>query len=127
MPDHSLADCRILVVEDAYFIADDIGAALRGAGAVVVGPAPNGRIALSLLSSERVDAAVLDINLNGETVYPVADTLRARGKPFVFASGYAKSSIPEAYRDIALLEKPVDSRRLIAVLPTLIAKARAGA
>ena len=126
MPDQSLADCRILVVEDAYSIADDIGMALRAAGAVVVGPAPNGRVALSLLCAERVDAAVLDINLHGETVYSVADMLLARGKPFVFASGYAKSSIPEAYRDIALLEKPVDSRRLIAVLAPLIAQVRAG-
>ena len=127
MPDPSLAGCRILVVEDTYFIADDIGAALRCAGAVVVGPAPNERVALSLLSSERVDAAVLDIGLHGGTVYAVADMLLARGKPIVFASGYGKSSIPEAYRDIVLLEKPVDPRRLIEVLLRRIAEARSGA
>lgn len=122
-----LIDCRILVVEDTYFIADDIVAALRDAGALVVGPAPNRRVALSLLASERVDAAVLDINLHGESAYEIADMLMARGKPFVFASGYGRTSIPDAYRDIALWEKPFDSGTLIATLPALLARERPGA
>lgn len=115
------------MVEDTYFIADDIGAALRFVGAVVVGPAPNRDAAFSLLASEAVDAAVLDVNLSGETVYAVADLLIARGTPFVFATGYGRGVIPEAYGGVGLWEKPFDSRSLVGALPALIARARAGA
>lgn len=118
--DAPLAGRRILVVEDVYFVADDIAAALRGAGAIVVGPAPNGPAALSLMASERLDAAVLDINLHDEAVYPVAEALRARGTPFVFATGYDRCSIPAAYRGVPLWEKPFDSAALIRSLPALI-------
>ena len=127
MPEPNRKDCRILVVEDTYFIADDIDAALRRAGAVVVGPAPNHEAALSLLSSEAVDAAVLDVNLQGGTVYGVADLLIARGTPFVFATGYGRSFIPEVYGHVGLWEKPFDSRALVGALPALIARARSGA
>ena len=118
--DDRLTDRRILVVDDMYFLADDIATALRGAGAVVVGPASSGAAALSLLASERVDAAVLDINLHGDVVYPVADVLMARGKPFVFASGYGRASIPAAYRNVRLWEKPFDTGALVRSLPGLI-------
>ena len=121
--DAPLADRCILVVEDVYFVADDIAAALRGAGAAVVGPAPDRRAALALLDSERIDAAVLDINLHGEAAYPVADALLARGKPFVFASGYGKDAIPAAYRGVALWEKPFDAAALIRSLTLLIGAA----
>ncbi len=123
-PVDGLTSRSILVVEDTYFIADDLVTALKRAGATVVGPAPNRRTALSLLASLPVDAAVLDINLHGESVYPVAESLMERGKPFVFASGYGRITIPDAYRAIALWEKPFDTRRLIASLPALIAGAR---
>jgi CheY-like chemotaxis protein len=127
MPDQHLKDCRVLVVEDTYFIADEIGAALRNAGAVVVGPAANRDAALSLLASEAVDAAVLDVSLKGETVYRVADLLLARRTPFVFASGYGRNFLPQAYDGIGLWEKPFDPRALVGALPALIAQARAGA
>ena len=118
--DAPLAGRHILVVEDVYFVADDIAAALRDGGAVVVGPAPDRGTALSLIASERIDAAVLDINLHGEAVYSVADALLARGTPFVFATGYGKGSIPAAYGDVPLWEKPFDTAALIRSLPGLI-------
>lgn len=114
------------MVEDTYFIADDIGAALRRAGAVVVGPAPSREAALALLASETIDAAVLDVNLQGETAYRLADQLLARRTPFVFATGYGRTFIPEAYGAISLWEKPFDPRALVGALPALIAEARAG-
>lgn len=118
--DASLAGRHILVVEDLYFVADDMAAALRDAGATVVGPARDARVAQSLLGAERVDAAVLDINLHGEAAYAVADALLARGTPFVFATGYGIDSIPAAYRGVPLWEKPVDAAALIRSLPGLI-------
>ncbi len=118
--DAPLAGRHILVVEDVYLVADDMAAALRVAGATVVGPAPNGRAARALMASARVDAAVLDIDLHGDAAYPVADALLARGTPFVFATGYGRSSIPAAYRDVPLWEKPFDPAALIRSLPGLI-------
>ena len=82
-----LINRRVLIVEDEYFIADDIAQVLEKAGAAVVGPAPTREAALALLTSERVDIAVLDIELHGELVFPVADYLRARAIPFIFATG----------------------------------------
>src|SRR5947209_14372115 len=77
---------RFLVVEDEYVIAADLTASLEALGAEVAGPAPSVAAALTLLESEgdRLDGAVLDVNLGKERVYPVADVLRGRGIPFVF-------------------------------------------
>ena len=120
----TLAGCRVLVVEDEYFIADDITRALRKLGAEVIGPLPSREEALDVFSSEeRIDAAVLDINLRGDVIYPLADALRERGVPFVFATGYDAGSIPEAYRGVARWEKPFDPHALVAAIPGL-ARAR---
>jgi CheY-like chemotaxis protein len=104
-----------LVVEDEYLLADDMAQALAGMGAEVVGPLPTKDRALTLISSgEPLDAAVLDINLRGETVFPVADALTARAIPFVFATGYAQTSIPAAYQAVPRWEKlfnPDESKR----------------
>lgn len=116
----SLAHRRVLVVEDEYFIADDMARALQSLGAEVVGPAPTLDKALALLAAERVDAAVLDINLRGETVFPVADALRERGVRFVFATGYDPSVVPPEYRDVPRWEKPFDPQVLAAMLPSFV-------
>ncbi len=119
-PSATLAGRRVLVVEDEYFIADDIARALRKLGAEVIGPLPSRDEALDAFSSQgRIDAAVLDINLRGEVIYPLADALRQRGVPFVFATGYDAASIPEPYRCVARWEKPFDPHALAAALPAL--------
>src|SRR4051794_18564375 len=81
---------RLLVVEDEYLIAASLARELEGRGAEVVGPAGSVRDALALVEAEgdRLDGAVLDINLRDERVYPVADALVARGVPFIFLTGY---------------------------------------
>lgn len=100
---------RVLVVEDEYLIATDLCDALEKHGAEVIGPAPTVERGLALAASERVlDAAVLDMNLQGERVFPVAEALKARGVPFVFASGYESWLVPEDYRDAPRCEKPVN-------------------
>ena len=106
--DSGLIDCRVLVVEDEYALAEDIRRELVEAGAVVVGPVPTIGKAMRLVQSEpRLDCAVLDINLGGEMVFPLAEALRARSIPFLFATGYDSGRTPEAYKDIPCLEKPV--------------------
>src|SRR3954451_8078467 len=96
----AMAFYRVLVVEDEYFLADDMTQALRKLGADVVGPAPSRDAALALLEAEPVDVAVLDINLQGEAVFPVAEALRALEVPFVFATVYQGASIPPEFWDV---------------------------
>jgi CheY-like chemotaxis protein len=117
-PFEALRGRRFLVVEDDYAIAKDIARWLEDAGAEVVGPAGTVEDALELVESEAfpLDGAALDINLHGETVYPVADALAARGVPFVFATGYDADVIPEAYAGVPRCEKPVDRAQLARAL-----------
>jgi CRP-like cAMP-binding protein len=98
---------RVLVVEDDFFIASDLASALRGMGAEVVGPAPNRNAAIELIDKQPVNAAVLDICLDGDSVYPLASELRTRGINFVFATGYSDTVIPAEFRGIPCFEKPM--------------------
>lgn len=111
----------ILVVEDEYFIADDLIRLLRSEGAEIVGPLSEvGEGVRVAGSARRIDAAVLDINLHGDAAYPVADALRERGVPFVFATGYADGLIPAAYGEVPRIEKPYDSQVLARTLADLM-------
>lgn len=103
---------RILVVEDEYLLADAITDALKALGAHVVGPIGQLSEALALMQTATLDGAVLDINLRGEMVFPLADALTARGVPYVFTTGYGQENIPARYKDIPILPKPVDVRLL---------------
>ena len=84
---------RILVVEDEYLIALELDIQLRAAGYRVIGPAPDVDRALKLLRDEAPDAAVLDVNLAGEWVTPVAHALQAMSVPFILASGYVAADL----------------------------------
>jgi CheY-like chemotaxis protein len=113
---------RVLVVEDEYFIADDLTRALKTLGADVVGPVASREEALALLSSRSdIHLAILDINLQDRMVYPVADALRERDIPFLFATGYDQSEVPGEYQDVPHWEKPFDSDALARALPSLLA------
>jgi len=104
----------LLVVEDEYLIAADLASSLESLGVEVVGPAASVEEALSLIenSRNRLDGAVLDINLGDERVYPVAEALRARDVPFVFTTGYDAIAVPPAYASSPRCEKPVDKTQL---------------
>ena len=106
---------RLLVVEDEYLVAADLTASLESLGAEVIGPAASVEEALSLLDNNGggLDGAVLDINLQNERVYPVADVLTARGIPFVFTTGYDAAAVPTAYAWAPRCEKPVDKTQLV--------------
>jgi CheY-like chemotaxis protein len=110
MSDENLRDLRVLVVEDDYMIATDLMEQLQDAGAEVIGPVASVKAALLVIESgEHLDGALLDVNLKGERVYPVADALIAKGVPFIFSTGYDERLVPADYRDIPRCEKPVDT------------------
>ena len=103
-----LAGKRILVAEDEYFIAKGLARDLRQAGAVVIGPVPTLDEALALVAAEPLDGAVLDVSLRDGMAFPVADALAKKGVCFVFATGYASSTLPSRYAATAHCEKPVE-------------------
>ena len=90
-------------------------------GCVVVGPASSVNQALVMIDAEDIDAAVLDVNLNGQMSYPIADTLAARGVPFVFSTGYDKDTMLDAYRTFPVLQKPFHRSILSDALAKLLA------
>lgn len=110
---------RILLVEDDYLIVSDLASAFAGAGAEIAGPVATVREALAVVSGDKpLDGAVLDIVLQGEPVYPVADALARRRIPFVFATGYDAATIPAAYVSAPRCEKPVEPDTLARLLLT---------
>lgn len=111
-----LGGVHILVVEDEYFIAQDLESALETAGAQVLGPVGDVGAALALLSSDQVDAAVLDINLHGIVDFGIAAELTRRNVPFVFATGYEPATIPRTYEHVPLWRKPFATDDLVAAL-----------
>jgi CheY-like chemotaxis protein len=115
-----LKDLRVLVVEDEALIALQLEDMLTELGCAVIGPASRVGQALKLLDGETVEAAVLDLNIAGELVYPVADELRNRGLPYVFVTAFGTSDLTEPYRSRPVLEKPFARRELLqAILDTL--------
>ncbi|WP_369061881.1 response regulator [Caulobacter sp. 73W] len=108
MADVSLKGCRILVVEDEYLLAEELRAELEAAQVVVIGPVGQLEPAIALIAAQpRIDGAVLDVNLGGDSVFRAADLLLARGVPVVFTTGYDAAALPERYAHLPLCEKPV--------------------
>jgi two-component sensor histidine kinase/CheY-like chemotaxis protein len=111
---------RVLVVEDAVLLALELEAGLTEAGAVVVGTAASLEEARKM-ARLRFDVAVLDANLNGQSVMPVAHTLAARGTPFIFATGYGDAgAAPEGF-DAPVVRKPYNIRQIAAALVSALA------
>jgi CheY-like chemotaxis protein len=113
-----LHDKTILVVEDDYLIAEVLVELLESAGATVIGPHGLAQEALwvAMDTSQRIDAAVLDINLHGIVSYPIADVLIDRQIGIVFATGYDAGGVDEAYRHHAICTKPFNKNALLAAL-----------
>lgn len=121
MTESTLRGHKILIVEDEYLLAEDLRAALASKYAVVVGPAPTVEKGFTLLrENEKLDCAILDINLRGEPVFSVADELVARGIPFVFTTGYDSSSIPDRFEHVTRCEKPVTLDDVISTIGLMV-------
>ncbi len=106
-----VAGLNLIIVEDSTLLALELEAGLTEAGAVVIGAAGDVDEAL-LLAEGRLDAAILDVNLNGRLVTPVAERLAARGIPFVFATGYGERGAPEGF-DAPIVRKPYTIQQII--------------
>lgn len=118
----SMDGVRVLVVEDSALILMEVEAAIEDAGGTVVGPATRLGQAADLAESEEFDVALLDVNLDGELIYPVAETLVRRDKPFVLATGYDPgNSIAPEYRDRPVLRKPYTGDGLVQLLREILA------
>jgi CheY-like chemotaxis protein len=115
-----LAGRRILVVEDSPLIAAVLEDMLKDFGCTVVGPTGNMAFAVDLAGAEALDGAIIDLNIRGGKVYPVAEVLRDRGVPFLLASGYADWTLREDFKDRPRLTKPYSAetvqQKLLALL-----------
>ena len=113
----ALRGCHVLVVEDEMLVGMELESLLERQGCAVIGPASTVGRALALLDHEQVDAALLDLNLNGEPATPVAAALTTHGVPFVLVTGYSgsQSSEPEL-QHAARVDKPVNHQDLVRAL-----------
>jgi len=109
---------RVLVVEDDYFVAQDLCSILRTSGATVVGPARSVRNGRELANAHRPDCVLLDINLHGEYAFELAEELQMLGVRTVFTTGYDATFIPPRLRTTACLQKPIDTNALIQTIRT---------
>ena len=108
------------MVEDEMIVAWLLEDMLRDLGCSVIGPAGSVKQALAMIEAEAIDVAVLDVNLNGEMSYPIADALAARGVPFVFVTGYDKGRILDGYQSFPVLQKPFHRLELSDILAKLL-------
>lgn len=104
--DGDLNGLRILVVEDEAVISLLLEDMLLDFGCEVIGPAARLSAALDAVAREQVDLAILDVNVAGEPIYPVAEALAQRSIPFVFSTGYGSAGIRDSFRDRPVLQKP---------------------
>jgi DNA-binding response OmpR family regulator len=112
---------RVLIVEDEYFLADDLRQILAELGMEILGPVPTLRDGLRLIeTATHIDCAVLDVNLRGESVFAISAALRDRNIPFLFVTGYGGAQIPVEYRNAPRLEKPLERDALVAAIGTII-------
>ncbi len=103
---------RLLLAEDEALVALDIKDMLIELGFEVVGPYSKVREALAAVTNHNVDAAILDVNLGGELIYPVAERLMAKGVPFMFMTGYGAGAIDERFAHCQVLQKPIQRQAL---------------
>ena len=122
MNDNStLNGLKVLVVEDEMLVSMLVEDMLSDLGCTVVGPAAELEEAMGLAQSADIDLALLDVNLGGKPIFPVADALKARGVPFAFASGYGEAGLSEDHRGAAVLQKPFREADLAKALRGLVA------
>ncbi len=113
------SDRHVLIVEDDIFIALDLERVLDDAGCGVVGPAASVELALAKISVTKLDAALLDVNLGQELVFPVADRLSAEGIPFIFVTGEPRT-VPERHWMRPVITKPYQAPAVLEALAAVM-------
>jgi len=117
-----LAGLRALVVEDEGSVALLIEGMLEDLGCEIVASLATLGKALTAARTETLDFAVLDVNLDGEPVFPVAEILRARQLPFIFSTGYGRMGVPETFKDCEVLNKPYTMEDLKTTLSSMLSR-----
>jgi PAS domain S-box-containing protein len=107
-PEPRISGNRVLIVEDEALVAMVVTESLTTLGCSVVGPFSRCSDAIAALEADEIDAAILDVNLDGEMVYPLADLLSKRGVPYIFVTGYGAESIDVRFTHIPVIQKPVE-------------------
>ncbi|SLK01040.1 response regulator [Novosphingobium mathurense] len=115
-PLDTLADMRVLVIEDEPLVSMELMTIIEDAGGIVAGSASTVASALSLIETTEADGAILDGNLRGEAVESVAATLRSRGIPFAFVSGYGRENLPAGHENAPLLSKPFRADQIVSTI-----------
>jgi CheY-like chemotaxis protein len=118
---HDLAGRRVLVIEDESMVMMLLQDMLEDIGCVVVDSASRLEEALAKASSMTFDVAILDVNLNGERTFPIAEALAERGVRFVFATGYGVANLPPDFSGRPVLQKPFQQQELERVLRAALA------
>lgn len=107
---------KILIVEDEALVAMLIEDVLSDLGHKVAGVAGRLEVALKLAEEAHIDFAIVDLNLNGARTYAIAEVLRRRGVPFIFATGYGAAGVEAGWEDIRVLPKPFEPHQLSAAI-----------
>ena len=118
----ALRGLAVLIAEDEYLLASDIARELERRGASTVGPFATTDRAVAALTGAAPDAAILDVNLRGTVVYPLADLLIELGTPFVFMTGYAGEVLPTRLSGVPCCHKPLRARAAVDLLAEQIAR-----
>lgn len=111
-----LKGLKVLVVEDEYLIGMALADELEAHGALVLGPATSVESALATIADELPGAAVLDLELQGKVVTPVADALLERRVPYILTTGYDTEAVPLRYVDVPRCSKPATAAQVLETL-----------
>jgi CheY-like chemotaxis protein len=113
----------VFLVEDEAMIRMMVADMLEELGFTVAAETGEINEAIKLAGTTEFDIAILDVNVNGKVISPVADLLRARNRPFIFATGYGAQGVPEDYRDRPALQKPFQIESLKSMLDSTLKSA----
>ena len=116
---------NVFLVEDEVMIRMMVADMLEELGFRVAAEAGEIGEAIRLAETADFDLAILDVNVNGKVISPVADLIKARKRPFIFATGYGSSGLPEEYRDRPSLQKPFQLETLAQVITSTLKSAAA--
>jgi DNA-binding NtrC family response regulator len=114
-------------VEDEMMAASMLELVLGECGCIIVGPVPSVETAMAMIEDGPIDAAILDVNLGGEPVFPVADKLAAIRVPFIFVTGYGVPGVDkEKYPGVPIVQKPYDENALLGIVANQLMERRVG-